>query len=170
MIICVRFTHSTGNVDFYEEEEPVLNIGYFQKIDLFTKRTNKINLYEVGYPYRIFTLTVRLTMLTGHNASGPLTRLEELYNQVDPYNQAAVMTLYYRYRTETTAEYAKVQMFRSDLKKLFDMGETRRETVDIRFLETLTPPTDVVVQEDIIIPTKFSCNVSDEIVVPIQEV
>ena len=166
MITVIRFTHSTGSVDFYEDEFPIMDIQHVQKIDLFTKRTNKIGLYEFGFPYRIFTISFNVTRITG-DITGTLNRIEDLFNKVDSYQQPEVMTFYYRYRENLLTTSCSVQMWRSDFKKLYVFGETRIDTVSIRFVESIKQADKVTVLRKIIVPIKRFGVVVRKIIVPI---
>ena len=138
MDTAVRFSHSSGNTDFYEDEILILAYETIQPMDLIWLVSGEAYISCTKKSYVKITITFDLTR------SSTIDRIEDLFDLKDSYNQPEVMTCYYRYGIDTTTYSKTVQMMRDTMSFPFSAGRKESRRIKIVFCEATDFPTTTV--------------------------
>lgn len=119
---------SPSTVDFYDIEVPEMRTDHVQKNIIFKNVQNYCSIIRTGYPYRIFSVKFRTSLIETQG------KLDTLY--AEPlYGQPYLMKLYYEY-IDNTSTFALCRMLRQDIKVIYECGRMSVNDIDIRFVET----------------------------------
>ena len=128
----VRFTHSNGNTDFYQDEIRKLVVRNKQAVDRYKNINNHWLQYYIGAEYKIIRMTLHLS---GHEVDG---RLDEIYDLVNTYGHPEIMRVYYEYYL-VPATNVWCQMMRNNRLKNYIMGSSEVTDLQLIFVEVQKP-------------------------------
>ena len=129
----VRFTHSNGNTDFYENEVRQLIVKTKQGVDRYKNTENHWMQYLVGGEYKSIRMVLHLS---GHEVDG---RLDEVYDLVDTYGHPEIMLFYYEYLLDSTTN-IWCQMVRNRRVKNYVLGSSEVTDLPLMFIEVHPTP------------------------------
>ena len=130
--VSVRFTHSSGNIDFYDTETMRVDVRRIQETDLFQGINGLPYLYAIKDPYKVIEMDILLDIVRPR-VSGTLQRIYDLWNL-----DLEVYICYYRYGIDTITYPIYVQMYRSGFTKPYFEGTmVRHEPVKLIFIEAV---------------------------------
>lgn len=155
----LRFTHTSGNTDFYDDEVDYLYYDTVQEddryIEMGTLLYNEVwSHYLIGVEWHLIKIGFKMARQDGGGYDGTLTRLEELYDRYyyndaysgpdpdsdDPvygYGSPEVMKCYYEYAIEPT-NLIHCQMNRHQMRWPYFSGANLLDVViDIDFYEAV---------------------------------
>jgi len=133
----VRFTHSSGNIDFFRDEVRILEVKTIRPINLWWSIPGYAHIYYTGDERKEIIITFNL------KRSSTIDRIEDLYDLESDatYRQPQVITCYYRYGIDTTTYPVEVQMMRDGMVWPYASGSKESTKLKIRFIESIDFPT-----------------------------
>ena len=138
----LKFTHSGGDVDFYEQEVVKIDMNFIKEQDLFRVRKG-YRAYNLDSGYYSFDVYFKIRKWS--ETESTYTKIETLYGLTDAsFYLPDTIEMYYEYLINT-ASMKYVQMKRDDYMKKYATGEIDADVVlKINFSET--NPTGVTIE------------------------
>jgi len=135
--VVLRFTHSGGNTDFYEDEVENLIVADRQRV---VRRKNKKNYWlQVLYGNTHKEIDLKI-YISGDNVSD---RVDDIYDLVDSYGHPEIMRMFYEYDLDSDTE-IWVQLIRQGRIRKFFAGESEVMVLPLTFIEVQPAPTPAV--------------------------
>ena len=122
LVIGIKFTLDSGDVDFYKEEVANIQLLPNREIQIQEPQKGLPNLYLASDVYNV----IRITFVEYFSTT--LDKIKQIYNEND------IMTLYYQYSYSPTTS-KSVILFPEEMVKTYSLGEHAKTSHTFNFLE-----------------------------------
>lgn len=138
----LRFVHTSGITDFYDDEVSVLHFDTVQPQDIFQiDFEGYYRILWIGDSYKKIRTDILLRRSTG-SLDATLDRIEDLWDRLDVNGQPEAMKCFYKYRLDTATS-IYVQMKRDIIKRTYIEGHVKCGLLRLEFYEAV--PTGVAI-------------------------